>query len=82
MSKKKSLLLVIIAFVVGALVGGVAVYGLKGKTQKVTLGNPVAGMSQEEAFQIALSLAEGKDMGSWSTMSAEQFLLWWQESNQ
>ncbi len=46
-----------------------------------SMANPVSGMSEEEARRIAEELGEGKDMGSWKTMSKEQFLKWWESSN-
>lgn len=46
-----------------------------------SMANPVAGMPREQAEQIAASLGDGTDMGSWRTMSGEQFLRWWAASN-
>ena len=46
-----------------------------------SMSNPVAGMPREQAEQIAASLGDGTDMGSWRTMSGEQFLRWWAASN-
>lgn len=45
------------------------------------MANPVAGMSREEAERIAAELGDGTDMGTWRTMSGEQFLKWWAASN-
>ena len=48
----------------------------------LSMKNPVAGMSREEAEHTAIELGEGQDMGSWKTMSGEQFMKWWEASNQ
>lgn len=45
------------------------------------MSNPVAGMSREQAEEIALSLGPGKDMGSYTTMSGDQFMKWWASVN-
>lgn len=42
--------------------------------------NPVSGLTEEEAMKIAEKLGNGRDMGSWRTMSGAQFLEWWQSS--
>lgn len=41
------------------------------------MANSEAGMSEEQARKIAENLGEGNDMGSWKTMSGEQFMDWW-----
>ena len=45
------------------------------------MANPVAGMPKEQAEAIARELGGGKDMGSWRTMSGDEFMKWWEESN-
>ena len=47
----------------------------------VQIANPVAGMSEEEARAIASALGEGKDMGTWQTMSGDEFMEWWRSAN-
>lgn len=74
--------------VTGGAPGGIC--GLSGSGMdieelvKTTLGGSnkmsAAGLSADEARKIAVALDDGKDMGSWKTMSGEQFLKWW-ESN-
>ena len=44
--------------------------------------NPVAGLSKEEAELKAKSLGkDGKDMGSWKSQSALDYMKWWASSN-
>lgn len=43
--------------------------------------NPAADISKEKAENITMELGDGKDMGSWKTMSGEQFMKWWEETN-
>lgn len=45
------------------------------------MANPVAGMTKEQAEAIARELGGGKDMGSWRTMSGDEFMKWWEKSN-
>lgn len=45
------------------------------------MSNPASGISEEEAKKVACALGEGKDMGSWKTMSGDQFMEWWSASN-
>ena len=47
----------------------------------VGLPNPVASQTREEALRIAAQLGDGKDMGSWRTMSGEQYMQWWESSH-
>lgn len=47
----------------------------------MSMTNPAAGISREQAEAIAREFGDGKDMGSWKTMSGEQFLKWWEASN-
>ena len=42
--------------------------------------NPVV-IPESQAENIAKELGDGKDMGSWKTMSSEQFMKWWEETN-
>lgn len=44
------------------------------------IANPVANMSETEAEKIAAELGDGKDMGSWKTMSGDEFLKWLEET--
>ncbi len=85
---KTKIIYTAIALVVGLAIGvggTVGYYALSSQKEvektKSFVGNPVSGMSKEEAFDIAVQLAEGKDMGSWNTMTAEEFLQWWLSSN-
>ena len=39
--------------------------------------NPLSIQTKEEALKIAEQLGAGKDMGSWKTMSGEEFMQWW-----
>lgn len=39
--------------------------------------NPASVLTEEEALKIAEDLGNGKDMGSWKTMSGEAFMKWW-----
>ena len=44
--------------------------------------NPVTGLSREEAELKAKSLGkDGKNMGSWKSQSALDFMKWWADSN-
>ena len=44
--------------------------------------NPVAGLSRDEAERKAKSLGKnGKNMGSWNSQSALDFMKWWASSN-
>ena len=45
-----------------------------------SMANPVV-IPETQAENIARELGDGKDMGSWKTMSGEQFLKWWEETN-
>lgn len=45
------------------------------------MANPVAGLTKDQAIDNALKLGDGMDMGSWGTMSAEQYIRWWAETN-
>ena len=47
----------------------------------ISISNPLAGMSEEEAKRIAQQLDEGTCFGPWNGMSGEQFLAWWRASN-
>lgn len=47
----------------------------------IGMPNPVSALTEEEARKIADGLGEGKDMGSWKTMSGEQFMKWWESSH-
>ena len=47
----------------------------------LNMSNPISGITREQAEQIAKNLGTGKDNGSWRTMSAEQFMEWWEKSN-
>lgn len=56
--------------------------------EKVTAGlgtmgmkNPVAGMPKSQALEIAAKLGNGIDDNGVTTMSGEQFMKWWEESN-
>ncbi|GEM_PF-2957138 len=96
MSKKVAVILIALALVLGlglGIGGTLLVKNAKntaavdtgkdtGMVGGVQMANPVAGLSREEALEIAVALAEGKDMGSWQTMSADEFLRWWADSNQ
>ena len=44
---------------------------------KLNMPNPVASLTEEQALKIAKELGDGKDMGSWKTMSGEEFMRWW-----
>lgn len=39
--------------------------------------NPASVLTEDEALKIAEDLGEGKDMGSWRTMSGAEFMKWW-----
>ncbi|MCQ2424179.1 MAG: bacteriocin [Clostridia bacterium] len=45
------------------------------------MSNPVSGITREQAEAMARELGLGKDMGSWRTMSSEDFMAWWRASN-
>lgn len=45
-----------------------------------SMANPVV-IPKTQAENIAKELGDGKDMGSWKTMSSEQFMKWWEETN-
>ena len=47
----------------------------------VSMPNPVAGMTREDAWKRALELGSGTDCGSYKTMSAKEFMEWWASSN-
>lgn len=47
----------------------------------VSMPNPVAGMSREEAWKRAIALGPGKNCGSYRTMSSKEFMEWWASSN-
>ena len=47
----------------------------------LSMTNPAADISKEKAENITMELGDGKDMGSWKTMSGEQFMKWWEETN-
>ena len=40
-----------------------------------SMANPVV-IPESQAENIAKELGDGKDMGSWKTMSSEQFMKW------
>lgn len=42
----------------------------------LSTANPAAGLSREDAEAIAAFLGEGSDMGSWKTMSGQEFMEW------
>lgn len=44
---------------------------------EIVMPNPVSMLSEEEALKIAEDLGPGKSMGSWKTMSGEEFMKWW-----
>ena len=46
----------------------------------LSMVNPVV-IPETQAEHIAMELGDGKDMGSWKTMSGEQFMKWWEETN-
>lgn len=79
MNKKKVVILIVVAFLLGAAIGVVATLGIRGNLSG-TIASPV-GLSQEEAEKIAEELGEDKHMGSWSTMSGEQYMDWWRAAN-
>ena len=54
------------------------IFGGKGM---MGMSNPVAGISREQAEAIAKTLGDGTNMGSWRTMSEEEFMKWWAETN-
>ncbi len=45
------------------------------------MANPASGISKEQAVKIATELGDGKDEGSYKTMTGDQFMDWWKESN-
>ena len=47
----------------------------------ISVSNPLAGMSEEEAKRIAKQLGEGTYFGPWNGMSGAQFMEWWRASN-
>ena len=47
----------------------------------ISVSNPLAGMSEEEAKRIAQQLDEGTYYGPWVGMSGAQFMEWWKTSN-
>lgn len=48
--------------------------------QMMNMPNPVSSLTEEEAKAIAESLGDGKDMGSWRTMSGKDFMKWYESS--
>ena len=42
----------------------------------LSMTNPAEGLSKEDAKAMASSLGEGSDMGSWKTMSGQEFMEW------
>lgn len=54
---------------------------LKTVSGGIGMANPVAGMSFDEAYDIAWKLGRGQYKGTWETMGAAEFMKWWQESN-
>ena len=44
--------------------------------------NPLSIQTKEEALKIAEQLGAGKDMGSWKTMSGEEFMQLWYSTHE
>lgn len=44
--------------------------------------NPASVLTEEEALKIAETLGEGSDMGSWKTMSGEEFMQLWYSTHE
>ncbi len=43
--------------------------------------NPLTIQTEEEARLIADKLGNGNDMGSWKTMSGEEYMQWWRSTH-
>ena len=54
---------------------------LKTVSGGIGMANPVAGMSFDEAYDIAWKLGHGENWGTWETMGAVEFMEWWKASN-
>jgi hypothetical protein len=52
------------------------------ENSKLVIPNPVSILTEEEALKIAAELGDGQDMGTWKTMSGEEFMMWWKSCNQ
>ena len=51
---------------------------IRGNAYVITVdGNQTVTMNADDVA----ALGDGKDMGSWKTMSGEQFMKWWEDSN-
>lgn len=47
----------------------------------IGMANPVAGMTFDQAFEIAKTLYRGEGRGALETMGPIEFMEWWMESN-
>ena len=48
---------------------------------KLVMPNPASVLTEEEALKIAKDLGNGQDMGTWKTMSGDEFMKWWRASH-